>query len=150
MAKQSEEDKVIKRGLKLLKELEALQKEMQEHAMYFKFKKLNFEKDLLRKLKKLSKEDTMKTKKLKLWNGAGHGKVEGKHLYIAAYNQKHAAELASLAQTNGRNSSRVSIYELKNYYSAGTWGYVMRDISPSEPCVYAADNYSTEAPVRIL
>jgi len=70
-------------------------------------------------------------KKLKLWNGRGHGYVYGKYsLSVAAYSQKQAAELINQAC----NVKYVNTSEIRDFYSS-CWGNSMQGIEPTEPCV---------------
>lgn len=79
-------------------------------------------------------------KELKIWNGRGHGRKYGRgHIYVAAYSQKQAAELVSKACYGEEFSDNVSVNEIRNYYSAGSWGNTMNGITPTEPCVYATE-----------
>ena len=78
-------------------------------------------------------------KKLKIWNGRGHGRTYGRgHIYVAAYSQKQAAELVSRACYGDDRPNNVSINEIKVYYSPNAWGNSMNGIEPTEPCVYAS------------
>ncbi|MBE3139173.1 MAG: hypothetical protein IMZ53_01165 [Thermoplasmata archaeon] len=85
-------------------------------------------------------------KHLKLWNGAGHGLLERKHVYIAAYTVKQAAEL--LAKAN-KSTNRGYENAIKYYYAKGCWGNPMNGITPTEPCVYIQEDYSCKS-VRVL
>jgi hypothetical protein len=81
-------------------------------------------------------------KKLKIWNGRGHGRKYGRgHIYVAAYSQKQAAELVSKACYGEEHSDNVSVNEIRVYYSAGSWGNTMNGITPTEPCVYATEQH---------
>ena len=82
-------------------------------------------------------------KTLKKWNGRGHGKLDRHHISVAAYSQKQAAEL--VGQACGLQD--VGISEIREYYSQ-CWGNSMNGIEPTEPCVYAEQNY-TGKPVKI-
>ena len=86
-------------------------------------------------------------KKLKIWNGHGHGKFQNGHFYVAAYSQRQAAELVGKAA--GYISS-IGIREIREYYSANCWGNVMEGITPTEPCVYATTSHYDRNPKRIL
>lgn len=81
--------------------------------------------------------------KLKIWNGRGHHKYDKGHIYVAAYSQKHAAELINKAC-----DCYITVHEIKNYYS-NCWGNSMKDIVPTEPCVYASETLR-DKPTRIL
>lgn len=83
--------------------------------------------------------------KLKKFNGRGHGDYKKGHIYVAAYSQKQAADLIGKA-TGVKN---VSVSEISDYYSKGSWGSRMNGIEPTEPCLYASKHYSDQ-PVRIL
>lgn len=76
-------------------------------------------------------------KQLKIWNGRGHGKYDRGYIYVAAYTQKQAAELVSRACYGDEHPNLISLNEIKNYYSFGSWGNAMNGIIPTEPCVYA-------------
>jgi hypothetical protein len=81
-------------------------------------------------------------KQLKLWNGRGQGsKYLRGTFYIAAYTQKQAAEIASIAGM-GR-PDRVSTNEIREYFHQGQWGNTMSHITPTEPCVYFHQHNST-------
>lgn len=83
-------------------------------------------------------------KKLKIWNGRGAGtKYRNGDIYVAAYSQKHAAEIISEA-----TGAWVTISEIRNYYHADSWGDSMKGIEPTEPCVYASERF-TGKPERI-
>ncbi len=82
-------------------------------------------------------------RKLKVWNGRGHGKYDRKHISVAAYSKKQAAEIIEIAC-----SSPVSVNEINVYYSP-CWGNSMIDIVPVEPCVYIEDHYGKTTPVRV-
>jgi hypothetical protein len=87
--------------------------------------------------------------KLKIWNGRGHGKYQNGSIFVAAFTQKHAAELVSMACFGVDN--RVSLNEIRNYFHSGTWGNSMEGIEPTEPCVYATNEpYGREKPVRVI
>lgn len=83
-------------------------------------------------------------KKLKIWNGRGHGKYDRGNINVAAYSQKQAAELISKAC-----ETRVSVSEISVYYS-NCWGNSMEGIIPTEPCVYVVKSYYNETPERVL
>lgn len=87
----------------------------------------------------------MATKRLKIWNGRGHGKFSSQHIYVAAYSMAEAARLIS--QSCYDISDRISVQEIKNYYS-DCWGNVMKGIIPTEPCLYISDKYSK--PIKII
>lgn len=86
---------------------------------------------------------TMKTKKLKIWNGRGYRKYNSGHIYVAAYSQKQAVELICKAC-----ECYIGVYEIQNYYS-NCWGNPMDGIVPTEPCVYASKELR-DKPIRIL
>lgn len=73
-------------------------------------------------------------KKLKLWNGRGHGKYSRHHINIAAYSQKQAAALLSAVV-----NFHIGIYEITNYYSS-VWGNDMDGIVPTEPGVWVVSD----------
>jgi hypothetical protein len=78
-------------------------------------------------------------KKLKIWNGRGHGRTYGRgDIYVAAYSQKQAAELVSRACYGDDCPDNISTNEIRNYYHADSWGNPMNGIIPTEPCVYAS------------
>lgn len=83
-------------------------------------------------------------KELKKWNGRGHGKYEGKHMNIAAYSQKQAAELLSTAC-----NAHISVNEIRVYYSQ-CWGNSMNDFNPQKPCIYVEELYGKSKPVQVL
>ena len=88
-------------------------------------------------------QHNVSSRTLKVWNGRGHGKYNRKHINVAAYSKKQAAEIIGIAcQTN------VSVTEITIYYSA-CWGNSMKDITPTEPCVYIEEKYGKEKPVRV-
>ena len=74
------------------------------------------------------------SKKLKFWNGRGHGKYDRFHICVAAYSQKQAAELVGKACGLNRP---IGYNEIRNYYSQ-CWGTNMQEAvpDPKEPCVY--------------
>lgn len=88
-------------------------------------------------------------RKIKIWNGRGHGKYLNGHIYVAAYSQKHAAELVSKACFGNDQPDIVSSYEIKKYYSPDCWGNSMEGIEATEPCVYASTKHS-DKPERII
>lgn len=81
-------------------------------------------------------------KKIKLWNGRGHYKLDRHHISVAAYSQKQAAELVGKACGY---SFPIGISEIRNYYSP-CWGGSMTKIDPNPqtPRVYAAKNMSSD------
>lgn len=91
------------------------------------------------------KENKNKSPKrtLKIWNGRGHGKYDIKHISVAAYSKKQAAEIIGIAC-----ECHVSVSEITVYYSA-CWGNGMMDIIPVEPCVYIEEKYGKATPVRV-
>lgn len=80
---------------------------------------------------------------LKLWNGRGHGKYQKKHINVAAYSKKQAAEIVGIAC-----EARVSTTEITEYYG-DCWGNDMQNITPTEPCVYIKEKFSKSEPVRV-
>jgi len=84
-------------------------------------------------------------KTLKIWNGRGHGKYNNACFYVAAYTNKEACELIGKA---AGYFHPIGAFELQNYYSKGCWGDSMKDIPPTEPCVYVQER--NEVPVRIV
>lgn len=78
-------------------------------------------------------------KKLKFWNGRGHGKTYGRggSFYVAAYSVKEAVEII-----NSFENIHVSANEINHYYSK-CWGNPMDGINPTEPCLYAQKRYET-------
>lgn len=88
----------------------------------------------------------MKTKSrtLKVWNGRGHGKLDRKHISVAAYSKKQAAELVSEAC-----NTCVSVSEITVYY-APCWGNDMNGINPVEPCVYVTERFKKNEPVKVI
>ena len=88
-------------------------------------------------------------RKLKIWNGRGHGKNYQKgHIYVAAYTQKQAAELVSKACFGEDCPNHISTNEIREYYS-DCWSNPMKGIEPTEPCVYASKKYG-DKPERII
>lgn len=87
-------------------------------------------------------------KALKIWNGRGHGKFNHGHFYVAAYTKKEACELISIAA--GRENWPISLHELNTYYSEGAWGNQMDGIIPTEPCLYATENFHDNNPIKII
>lgn len=89
-------------------------------------------------------------KKLKIWNGRGHGRTYDRgHIYVAAYSRKQAAELVSRACYGDEHPDLVSTNEIKVYYHADAWGTSMNGITPTEPCVYATkEHFGT--PERVI
>ena len=73
-------------------------------------------------------------RKLQKWNGRGHHNLESKHIYVAAYSQKQAAELVGKAC----GLDTVGVHEIRVYYS-NCWGTPMEGIEPTEPCVWIED-----------
>jgi hypothetical protein len=89
-------------------------------------------------------------KKLKLWNGRGHGKYDRGHISVAAYSQKQAAELVSIACFGVEHSNMVSVNEIRKYYN-NRWGDGMSNIEPSEPCVYVEEWLNSNEPyIKII
>lgn len=81
-------------------------------------------------------------RKLKIWNGRGHGVYNNYHISIAAYTQKQALEmLASVCK------SYISPNEIRTYW-CDCWGNDMNGIEPTEPCLYAGNRI--DAVKRIL
>jgi hypothetical protein len=72
-----------------------------------------------------SKPRKSKAKKLKFWNGRGHGEWMKQHFYIAAYSQADAALLLSAA--TGINVSWKT--EISKFY-VQCWGDIMDGITP--------------------
>jgi hypothetical protein len=90
------------------------------------------------------------SKKLKIWNGRGQGRIYGDgHIYVAAYSQKQAVELVSKACYGNEHPDLVSISELRTYYHADAWGNAMNGIIPTEACVYATKTPYNDVPVKI-
>lgn len=87
-------------------------------------------------------------RKIKIWNGRGHGKFQKGHIYVAAYSQKQAAELVSKACFGNDHPNIVSSNEIREYYS-DCWGNSMDGIEATEPCVYATKKYG-DNPERII
>jgi hypothetical protein len=85
-------------------------------------------------------------KKLKIWNGRGHGKYQNCHYYVAAYSVKEASELIGKASGYSRP---VGESEIRIYYAKGCWGDSMKGITPTEPCVYVSITYN-DKPIRII
>ena len=77
----------------------------------------------------------MGMKKLKIWNG-GDWDSKGGHLYVAAYSQKDAADLASEAYrkvrgyTDRPDLKMIGISEIRTYWSPNCWGNAMDGITP--------------------
>lgn len=87
-------------------------------------------------------------KTLKIWNGRGHGKVNGKrllntHFYVAAYSVADAVRLI-----NEVTESHITAWEINHFYSKGCWGNPMDGIEPTEPCLYYSEKYG-DTPKRI-
>lgn len=89
------------------------------------------------------------SKELKIWNGRGHGKFSNGHIYVAAYSQKQAAELVSIACYGEEHPDLIRTNEIKNYYHKGSWGIRMDGIVPTEPCVYVSEKMFGE-PIKII
>jgi len=86
----------------------------------------------------------MNNKKLKFWNGRGHGKYAKSHINVAAYSKKQAAQII-----NQSCNANISERELTVYYSP-CWGNSMDKIIATEPCVYIESSHSINtAPTRI-
>lgn len=83
-------------------------------------------------------------KRLKIWNGRGHGKYLNHSIYVAAYSRAEAARLVAKAC-----DANVSANEIKNYYSPDAWGRQMDGITAVGPCVYVGKRYD-EKPVKII
>ena len=80
-----------------------------------------------------------KEKILKLWNGRGHGYTHNRHHFnVAAYTQKQAAELVSIA-----SGFPISVSEIRVYYS-NCWGNSMKGIIPTEPIVYVNEPFGKD------
>jgi hypothetical protein len=89
-------------------------------------------------------------KKLKLWNGRGHGKYTRGHISVAAYSQKQAAELISIACYGPEYPNNIRVNEIREYYS-DCWGNVMSNIEPTEPCVYIKEEAFSDKPyIKII
>jgi hypothetical protein len=87
-------------------------------------------------------------KKLKFWNGRGHGKYNKGHIYVAAYSQKQASELVSIACYDCGGS--LSLNEIREYYS-DCWGNSMDGITPTEPGVWVTEKqFSKETPIKVV
>jgi hypothetical protein len=83
--------------------------------------------------------ETNLKKKLKLFNGRGHGKHTGSSFFVAAYSIKQAAELVSLAAHG--HTDMASVYEINAYYSNSGWGNVIKETGePLGPCLYVKDH----------
>lgn len=82
-------------------------------------------------------------KKLKYWNGRGHGEYHQKHLMVAAYSQKQASDLLSKVC-----NTPVPISEIRTYYSK-CWGSSMEGITENEPCVYWEEKWTKSSPKKI-
>lgn len=80
-------------------------------------------------------------KKLKYWNGRGHGMYSRHHISVAAYTQKQAAELVSRAcYPNSRSAVPwINVREIREYYSP-CWGDDMDGVVPDAPCLYVKEN----------
>ncbi|MDD5358412.1 MAG: hypothetical protein PHX80_04645 [Candidatus Nanoarchaeia archaeon] len=84
-------------------------------------------------------------KTLKIWNGRGQHDYARCHLFVAAYSVKQAAEIIGMAC--GLMKS-IGVWEINNYYAKGLWGTSMKDITPTEPCVYA-EKFNGKKPFKI-
>lgn len=98
------------------------------------------------------KKPNTKVRTLKLFNGRSHGsEYKEYHVYVAAYSQKQAAELVSMACFGKEHKDLISLSEITKYYHKGTWGNSMNGIIPVEPCVYICKGYSLkEVPFRVI
>lgn len=86
-----------------------------------------------------------KIKRLKIWNGRGHGKYDREYtIYVAAYSQAEAARLVAAAC-----EALVTVSEIRKYYHPNAWGKRMQGIVPTEPCVYVTKGYNG-APQKII
>lgn len=84
-----------------------------------------------------------KTKRtLKLWNGRGSRKLVFKHISVAAYSKKQAAELINKLGEN------ITVYNITKYFS-NRWGSDMDGITPTEPCVYLTQAFTKSEPVKV-
>lgn len=82
-------------------------------------------------------------KKLKLWNGRGHGKdYNAGSFYVAAYSVKQAAEIISAF-----SNRYLTSWEINTYYS-NCWGTPINGITPNEPCLYGSKRH--EKPIRLI
>jgi len=89
-------------------------------------------------------------RKLRLFNGRGHGrKYDRHHIYVAARSMAEAARLVSMACFDGREDF-VSVHEIKEYYNKDAWGRTMNGIEPTEPCVYISGNLYNDKPIRVI
>lgn len=83
-------------------------------------------------------------KRLKLFNGRGHGQwMRHHHAYIAAKSKADAARM--MAQVFGFFSENSALRELNVYWHAGAWGNHMKDVNP-ERGVWVIDE--RERPIR--
>jgi hypothetical protein len=88
-----------------------------------------------------------KEKKLRFWNGRGHGICQNGKIYVAAYSKAQACELVGQACELYRP---ISYSEITHYY-AECWGNPMKGIMPTEPCVYVnKDRCRSDTPVKII
>jgi len=71
-------------------------------------------------------------RKLRIWNGRGHGRLLGNHhFYVAAYSVREAVQII-----NEHAKCHITSNEINEYYSQ-CWGNPMNGITPETPCLYA-------------
>jgi hypothetical protein len=95
-------------------------------------------------------------RKLKIWNGRGHGEYDRGHFYVAAHTKKTAARMLALLVHPALKDRPADlefhtnrlIREMSVYYSAGVWGTPMAGVTP-EPGVWASRDM-WDKPVRVL
>jgi len=83
-------------------------------------------------------------KKLRIFNGRGHGKHDRAHFYIAAHSIKDCARL--LMEAGGFN--RLPVHEVNVFYAKDCWGNSMSEIVP-ERGVWVCATYNSK-PERVI
>ena len=89
-------------------------------------------------------------KKLRFWNGRGHGKYDRRFtIYVAAYSVSEACRLLSrVCFPNSNNTDMIRSIEINKYYSE-CWGRSMINIKPDKPCVYVVEGYGNSTPLLV-
>lgn len=89
-------------------------------------------------------------RKLRFFNGRGHGKYNKGTIYVAAFSMAEAARLVSKScYPDLDRDDLIRVNEIKNYYSP-CWGNPMDGINPTEPGVWATEKRFNGKPEKIL
>lgn len=83
-------------------------------------------------------------KQLKKWNGRAQGSYRG-HFCIAAHSKAEANRLMQKLM-----KSNISYLNELNVYYSPMWGNDMKDIEPTEPCIYLTKYKPGEPPKRLI